>query len=77
MVNPENTALAAGLAGFVDPASGASLERLSAVEYAGVEGGRARVRLRFGFPVGGYAHELQPLHLFRSIAMPQAKACSA
>ena len=53
MVNPENTALAAGLAGFVDPASGASLERLSAVEYAGVEGGRARVRLRFGFPVGG------------------------
>ena len=61
MVNPENAALAAGLAGFVDPASGASLERLGAVERATLEAGRARVRLRFGFPVGGYAHELQPL----------------
>ncbi|HQW07862.1 MAG TPA: iron-sulfur cluster carrier protein ApbC [Steroidobacteraceae bacterium] len=57
----EETALAAGLAGFVDPASGVSLGELEAVQRAAIGGGRARVLLRYGFPTGGYAHELQPL----------------
>jgi ATP-binding protein involved in chromosome partitioning len=56
----ENAALAEGLAGFVDPASGVSLGKLEAVRHAVIQGGRAQVQLRFGFPVGGYAHELQP-----------------
>ncbi len=61
MATREDAALAAGLASFVDPASGMSLEKLDAVQRAGIEGGRAHVRLRFGFPIGGYSHELQPL----------------
>lgn len=61
MAAPDETALAAGLAGFVDPASGVNLGTLEAVQRAVIEGGRARVALRYGFPTGGYAHELQPL----------------
>lgn len=61
MATREDAALAEGLANFVDPASGVNLETLEAVQQATVEGDHARVRLRFGFPVGGYAHELQPL----------------
>ncbi|MFO1510831.1 MAG: iron-sulfur cluster carrier protein ApbC [Steroidobacteraceae bacterium] len=61
MAAPDETALAAGLAGFVDPASGVNLGTLEAVQRAVIEGGRARVALRYGFPIGGYAHELQPL----------------
>ena len=61
MAAPDETALAAGLAGFVDPASGVNLGTLVAVQRAVIEGGRARVALRYGFPIGGYAHELQPL----------------
>ncbi len=60
MPNAENAALAAALAGFVDPASGVSLGQLEAVQHAAIEGARVRVQLRFGYPVGGYAHELQP-----------------
>ncbi|MBV6418603.1 MAG: Iron-sulfur cluster carrier protein [Steroidobacteraceae bacterium] len=61
MATREDTALAAGLAGFVDPATGATLAKLAAVAHSAIIDGRAVVRLRFGFPVGGYAHELQPL----------------
>ena len=70
----DDAALGAALASFVDPSADETLEALGAVEQATVDDGRARVRLRFGFPVGGYAHELQPLlaaHLAaQGIALP-------
>jgi ATP-binding protein involved in chromosome partitioning len=74
MSNPDDAALAAALGRFVDPASDTTLAELGAVERSAVEGGRARARLRFGYPVGGYSHELHPLlvtHLAAaSIAAP-------
>jgi len=74
MPSNQDAALHAALASFVDPYAGDTLANLTAVEHAGVEAGRARVRLRYGFPVGGYAHELQPLlaaHLAAAgIALP-------
>ncbi|MGD9597665.1 MAG: iron-sulfur cluster carrier protein ApbC [Steroidobacteraceae bacterium] len=74
MPTRDDAALAAGLADFVDPATGATLAKLAAVRQATLRSGRASVRLAFGFPVGGYAHELQPLlaaHLARAgVATP-------
>lgn len=74
MPNNQDAALLAALATFVDPYAGETLATLQAVEHATVAAGRANVRLRYGFPVGGYAHELQPLlagHLAAAgIALP-------
>lgn len=51
-----------GLATFVDPYALATLAELEAVVIAEVDAaGTARVSLRFGFPVGGYAETLAPL----------------
>ena len=69
MPTRDDAALASGLADFVDPATGATLAKLEAVRQAELRNGRARVHLAFGFPVGGYAHELQPqlaAHLARA-----------
>jgi len=60
MPDHSDAALEAALASFIDPCANESLGVLGAVERAAIADGRAQVRLRFGFPTGGYAHELQP-----------------
>ena len=50
----------AALEAFVDPYLGESLGAAKAVREVRASGGGFRARLALGFPVGGYAAELQP-----------------
>ncbi len=63
MTHPSATASAirAKLSTFVDPYLDQSLETAKAVGAVTVQGDEAAVTLTYGFPVGGYAAELEPV----------------
>jgi len=61
MNSPDTGAFRAALEAFVDPTLEETLGAAGAVQAVDMHGGRAIVRLVFGFPVGGYEAELEPV----------------
>jgi len=60
MSDPEFAALRAAIGQFVDPVLGETLAEAGAVEDLAAAAGRVKVKLRYGFPVGGYDKVLLP-----------------
>ena len=60
MSDPEFAALRAAVESFIDPFLGETLAQADALEDVVQGSGRVNVKLRYGFPVGGYDSQLLP-----------------